>query len=422
MPEEVPQLVDHLFRREAGKMVSYLTKLFGLGNLSLAEDVVQDTLIRALETWKFHGLPDNPSAWLMRAARNRAIDLIRRDAKFRYMGPDLAYLMKLREEQTQEGAPALQKEIQDEQLRMMFACCSPELSTDLQVPLILKTLCGFGVGEIAHALLASPDSIEKRLSRAKNAFQDAGALAKVESLPELQSRLEAVYDSIYLLFNEGYNASQSQQLVREDLCYEALRLALLLGEHPVGRRPRTYALVALMCFHAARLPGRVDDNGCLILLEAQDRSLWNRELIGKGFEYLGMAGQGGEMDEYHLEAAIASFHCMAESYEKTDWGEILKVYDLLYRMKPTPIVALNRAIALGQAQGPQEGLRALKAIEGAGKLKDYPFYPAALGEFHRLAGHGREAGECFQKAFQLARNPGEKRFLEGKLKTCQAQP
>jgi RNA polymerase sigma factor (sigma-70 family) len=419
MAQEIPRLVDHLFRREAGKMVSYLTKLFGLNNLSLAEDVVQDTLCRALETWKFHGLPDNPSAWLMRAARNRAIDIIRREQNFRTFMPDLAYFVKLQESLLPDGEKLVfDKEIQDDQLRLMFACCSPALSPDLQVTLILKTLCGFGVEEIASALLVGADSIEKRLSRAKKVFQASGALEEVEGIPELQSRLQAIYDSIYLLFNEGYNGSQSEFMVREDLCYEALRLALLLSEHPAGRSPKTYALVALMCFHAARLTGRMDAEGCLILLEAQDRSQWNKELIGKGFEYLEMAAKGGEISEYHLEAGIASLHCMAESYEKTNWAEILKIYDLLYQMKPTPIVALNRAIARGQAKGPEEGLAALKGIDGLEKLKDYPFYPAALGEFHRLAGRDKEAGEYFGKALQLARGPSETKFLERKLKAC----
>jgi len=417
MKEEIPELMDHLFRREAGKMVSYLTKIFGLNNLALAEDVVQDTLCRAMETWKFRGLPDNPSAWLMRVARNRAIDIIRREQRFRTFTPDLTYFVKLQESLLPDGEKlAFENEIKDDQLRMMFACCSPAISADVQVTLILKTLCGFGVEEIASALLVSADTIEKRLSRAKKVFQASGALEEVESIPELQSRLQAIYDSIYLLFNEGYNGSQSEMMVREDLCYEALRLALLLCDHPAGKSPKTYALVALMSFHAARLKGRMDAEGCLILLEAQDRSLWNKELIGRGFQYLDLSAQDGEISEYHIEAGIASIHCMAETYEQTNWREILKLYDLLFKVKPTPIVALNRAIAVGQAFGPEKGLVALNAIEDLEKLKDYPFYPAALGEFHRLVGRDKEAGVFFGKALELARNPSEIKFLERKLK------
>ena len=399
-------------------MVSYLTKIFGLNNLALAEDVVQDTLCRAMETWKFRGLPDNPSAWLMRVARNRAIDIIRREQRFRTFTPDLTYFVKLQESLLPDGEKlAFENEIKDDQLRMMFACCSPAISADVQVTLILKTLCGFGVEEIASALLVSADTIEKRLSRAKKVFQASGALEEVESIPELQSRLQAIYDSIYLLFNEGYNGSQSEMMVREDLCYEALRLALLLCDHPAGKSPKTYALVALMSFHAARLKGRMDAEGCLILLEAQDRSLWNKELIGRGFQYLDLSAQDGEISEYHIEAGIASIHCMAETYERTNWREILKLYDLLFKVKPTPIVALNRAIAVGQAFGPEKGLIALNAIEDLEKLKDYPFYPAALGEFYRLAGRGKEAGEYFGRALELARNSSEVKFLERKLKT-----
>ncbi len=398
-------------------MVSYLTKIFGLNNLALAEDVVQDTLCRAMETWKFRGLPDNPSAWLMRAARNRAIDIIRREQRFRTFTPDLTYFVKLQESLLPDGEKlAFENEVKDDQLRMMFACCSPAISADVQVTLILKTLCGFGVDEIASALLVSADSVEKRLSRAKKVFQASGALEEVESIPELKSRLQAIYDSIYLLFNEGYNGSQSEMMVREDLCYEALRLALLLCDHPAGKSPKTYALVALMSFHAARLKGRTDAEGCLILLEAQDRTQWDQRLIGKGFEYLELSARDGEVSEYHIEAGIASLHCMAATYEQTNWREILKLYDLLFKVKPTPIVALNRAIAVGQAFGPEKGLVALNSIEDFEKLKDYPFYPAALGEFHRLAGRNKEAGECFEKALELARNRSETKFLERKLK------
>src|SRR5262245_1090568 len=282
--EDVPGLVDHLFRREAGKMVSYLSRIFGLGRLDLAEDVVQDALCRALETWSIQGLPDNPSAWLMRVARNRAIDLLRRDDQFRFFAPELAYLLKLREEATAE-TPDFEKEIKDDQLRMMFSCCHPDLSTEVQAPLILKTLCGFSISEIAHALLASEDSIEKRLGRARKLFRLSGTFVEISHSSELPERMEAVYQAIYLLFNEGYHGSVSNQTVREDLCFEAIRLALLLSEHPEGKKPKTYALLALLCFHAARLPGRTDDAG-LLQLEMQDRSKWDRELMGRGFNFL----------------------------------------------------------------------------------------------------------------------------------------
>jgi RNA polymerase sigma factor (sigma-70 family) len=416
--EVVPELVDHLFRHEAGKMVSYLTRVVGLGRLDLAEDVVQDTLCRALETWPIHGLPDNPSAWLMRAARNRAIDLLRRDDQFRYFTPELSYLLRLREDLPVE-APAFEKEIQDDQLRMMFSCCHPELSTEAQVTLILKTLCGFSVSEIAHALLASEGAIEKRLGRARKLFRRSGAFVEIADASEICARMDAVYEAIYLLFNEGYHGSRSERIAPEDLCLEAVRLALLLSEHPEGGKPKTYALLSLLCFHAARLPGRKDDDGGLIQLELQDRSKWERDLIERGFHNLEKASVGNELSEYHLEAGIAALHCAAPTYEETEWGKILELYDLLYRLKPTPIVALNRAIALGKALGPEEGLAELSKIPDPAKLKDYPFYPAAQGEFHLLAGRMAEAAKRFEKASELARSRSEMDFFERKLKACQ---
>jgi len=397
-------------------MVSYLTRIFGLGRLDLAEDVVQDSLCRALETWSVHGLPENPSAWLMRVARNRAIDLLRRDDQLRYFTPELVHLMRLREDLSVE-TPMFEKEIQDDQLRMMFSCCHPQLSTEVQVTLILKTLCGFSVSEIAHALLASEDSIEKRLGRARGLFRLSGTFEEVTGASEIPKRLEAVYQAIYLLFNEGYHGSRSEQTVREDLCFEALRLAILLSEHPEGEKPKTYALLALLCFHAARLHGRMDDGG-LIQLEMQDRSKWDRDLIGKGFYFLEKASMGNELSEYHVEAGIASLHCAAVTYEKTEWPKILELYDVLYRIKSSPVVALNRAVALGNARGPEEGLAELTKILDPAKLKDYPFYPAAQGEFHLLAGRPAEAAKYFEKAIKLARSQSEANFFERKLRTC----
>jgi RNA polymerase sigma factor (sigma-70 family) len=415
--QDIPELVDHLFRREAGKMVSYLTRLFGLSRLSLAEDVVQDALCQALQSWSQQGLPDNPSAWLMRVARNRAIDLVRRDSQLDDLAPELTTLLQLREK-TLESQPDFEKVIQDDQLRLMFSCCHPDLSREVQVTLILKTLCGFSVAEIANALLANVDSIEKRLGRARKLFRESGSLAEVTDAAAFSERLEAVYQAIYLLFNEGYHGSQSETTIREDLCYEALRLALLLCEHALGARPRTFALVALFCFNAARLPGRVDAEGFLIQLESQDRSTWDQPLIGQGFAYLEKSAAGNELSEFHLEAVIACLHSSAETYANTDWNRILELYDLLYQFKPTPIVALNRAIAAGYARGPDEGLRQLESVPDLSKLKDYPFYPAAQGEFHRQAGRFAEARLCFQRALDLARNPAEAQFLQRKLATC----
>ena len=399
-------------------MTSYLTRIFGLGFLDLAQDVVQDTLCRALETWPMYGIPDNPSAWLMRVARNRATDLVRRDTRFRDFSPELIHLLTLHQNQPAE-TPAFGKEIHDDQLRMMFSCCHPELSTDVQVTLILRTLCGFSVSEIAHALLASEEAIEKRLGRARKLFRLSETSVDIGKASDIAAHLDAVHQAIYLLFNEGYHGSRSERTVREDLCFEAIRLALLLSEHPEGQKPKTYALLALLCFHAARLSGRMDVGG-LIQLEQQDRSRWDQELIGRGFRFLDESSAGNELSEYHLEAAIASLHCAAPSYEKTQWDRIVELYDALYRLKPSPIVALNRAVAVGNAQGPEEGLAELRKIRDPEILRNYPFYPAAQGEFHRIAGRASEAAKYFDEAMELARSTAESKYFERKRKDCEA--
>ncbi len=411
---ELPELVDHLFRREAGKLTAYLSRMLGLSRLEMAEDVVQDTLCRALEIWPVKGFPAQPTAWLMRVARNRALDLLRRDSQLDALTPELGYLQQLRKDTQFEG-PDFELAIQDDQLRMMFACCHPQLSAMAQVSLILKTLCGFSVAEIAHALLAHPDAVEKRLSRARKVFRESGVSLDLNPL-EIPDRLEAVYQAIYLLFNEGYHASRSAAGVREDLCFEALRLAVLLSEHPLSQQSKTSALLALFCFQTARLNSRFDLDGELLQLAEQDRSRWDAKLIRQGFVCLEQAIKGPELSAYHLEAVIAALHCSAASHAETDWAKILEHYDLLYRLKPTPIVALNRAIALGFAQGPEAGMTELEDLPDLALLRDYPFYPAALAEFSLASGQLEAAQTYFQQALALARNPSEVRFFSLRLK------
>lgn len=405
-------------------MVAYLVRVFGFDHLDLAEDVVQDALCRAMETWPLRGVPDNPSAWLMRAARNRAIDLLRRADQFRFFLPELIHLLRQREEMTAAAPPAYAGEIRDDQLRMMFACCHPDLSTAAQVTLILKTLCGFSVAEIASALLSSADSVEKRLGRARQLLRrtaappDVGGVEEIGGEVAVGSRLQAVLQAIYLLFNEGYHGSGPYPAVREDLCLEALRLALLVAEHPAGDTPETHALLALLCFSAARLPGRLDEEGDLVQLRTQDRSRWDRELIGRGFSFLARASQGASCTAYHLEAGIAALHCAAPTYEATDWPEILRLYDQLHRLAPSPIVALSRAVALGNAHGPDAGLAELAKLRSSPRLRRYPFHAAALGELHLRAGRPAAAAAHFQEALRLARSPAETSFFTRRLQAC----
>lgn len=412
------ELSEHLFRREAGRIVATLTRIFGVHNLQLAEDAVQDAFCRALEVWKFRGVPDNPSAWLMAAAKNRAVDILRRERTARTFAPELTRFL----ESEWTLVPTVQEQfepnaIKDDQLRMMFSCCHPELSTEAQVSLILKTLCGFGVSEIAHALLSSEDAMEKRLGRARKTLRLSGSFVELTAA-DIPDRIETVYEAIYLLFSEGYHGTGPKGIVQEEVCLEAIRLAGILVEHPQGDKPKTHALLALMSFNAARLGGRMDDDGVLLQLEIQDRSKWNKTLIAKGLRHLEKSATGNELSEFHLEAAITAAHCAAPTYEHTDWAGIVDLYETLYRLKPSPIVALNRAIAIGKGSGPEEGLRALANIPDAARLKDYPFYPAARGEFHFLAGRPAEAAKHFEEALKLARGRSEADFFERKLKTC----
>jgi RNA polymerase sigma factor (sigma-70 family) len=401
----IAALVDHLFRHEAGKMVATLVRVLGVRNVEFAEDVVQDALCRALEVWRYRGVPENPSAWLFQAARNRAVDLLRRRKRFDRAARGLS---RLPPSGGEEG------EIRDDQLRMMFACAHPSLPLEGQVAIILKFLCGFSVAEIAQAFLTSPAAVEKRLTRSRQLMKretSAGFPGAATAAP----RLDSIHQALYLLFSEGYHGSHPERTVREELCAEALRLASLLAEHPATATSATFALLGLMCLHAARLPSRIDDVGSLILLQAQDRSRWSRPLIDLGYQHLMKSAKDGALTPFHLEAGIAAVHAQAGSFEETDWGSILKLYSLLYKLRPTPIVALNRAIATGRVSGPEEGLREIHRIRGGRALKNYPFLEAAVGDLHERAGRIHEAASHFKRALRLARNESERRVLESRL-------
>ena len=300
---------------------------------------------------------------------------------------------------------------------MMFSCCHPRLAPEVQMALMLKILCGFSTREIARAFLTENAAMEKRIARGKEALRESGTLYEIGADTGLLDRLDAVLAALYLLFNEGYHGSHAELPIREELCAEAMRLLTMLLEHPAAAQPRAVALLALMCFHAGRLRARLDDAGCLILLEAQERGLWDKDLIRRGVELLERAAEGDDVSEFHLEAAIAAKHCLASRYEKTDWRGILGLYDLILDVKPTPIVALNRAIALGQVHGPEVALAALLAIPKAG-LAGYPFFAAAMGEMHRRAGRSGEAAEQYRTAIAQARSPAEAEVFRQRLASC----
>lgn len=412
-------LSEHLFRRESGRMVAVLARIFGVHNIALAEDVVQDAFCRALEVWKFRGVPENPSAWLMATAKNRALDILRRERTARTLEPELARWL----ESEWTLAPAVAElfsanEIKDDQLRMMFSCCQPKLPEEAQVALILHILCGFGVGEIASAFLCSNAAAEKRISRAKKALAGSKNLFEISGDADFSARLLAVQRALYLLFNEGYHSASGASTIRVDLCREAMRLAALLTDHPFAASPATHALLALMCLNAARLPGRFDDAGNLNSLFDQDRSKWDRHLIAEGQRLLEKSATGEELTQYHVEAAIAAVHAGATRVEDTDWAAIVSLYDTLMTIRPSPVVALNRAIAIAQQQGPERGLEEIREIADRDRFAAYPFYSAALGEFELRAGRRELAREHFQTAVNLARNPAERKFFEHRIKTC----
>lgn len=406
--------LEQVFRREAGRLLPALTRTLGVHNLPLAEDVLQDVLVRAFEVWKLKGPPDDPAGWLLKAAKNRAIDVIRRERTRLSFAPELA--ADIESEYTlQPGVTALfaEHEIQDDQLRMMFSCCAPNLPEQGQLALILKLLCGFGNAEIAQALLLGAAATEKVLSRGKATLMRSGTLYEVSSREQIEKRLEGVQRALYLLFNEGYHGALEP--VRAELCGEALRLCGLLCAHPACATPRTLALQALFCFHAARVEARASPDGELLLLEEQDRARWDRGLIAQGFALLDQSATGEELSEYHLEAGIASEHCAAASVAGTRWEAIARLYDLLFQLRPSPVVALNRAIALGEAHGPEEGLRALGELQDRERLAAYPFLPAAEGRLLLRAGRRAEAAESFAQAVKLARNPAERQLFTARL-------
>jgi len=374
---------DHLFRREAGRMVSALTRVFGLHNIALAEDVVQEAFCRAMEVWSFRGLPENPAAWLMTTAKHCALDAIRRERTAREFGPELG--RHLQSEWTL--APVVEE---------YFG----------------ENLCGFSASEIASAFVSGTAAIEKRITRAKKSLAASEKLFDVTSGAQFSQRLPAVRRALYLLFSEGYHGASPDTAVRTELCREAMRLAAALAEHPLGSTPPTYALCALMALSAARLPARLNSAGNLVSLANQDRSLWDQELIGEGLHFLELSATGSDLSDYHIEASIAAVHAGSGRADHTDWAAIVTLYDTLMALRPSPIVALNRAIAIGQMESPERGLEEIDAIADRDRLATYPFYPAALGELELRRGRYAAASNHFRAAAALSRNPMERHFLE----------
>jgi RNA polymerase sigma factor (sigma-70 family) len=415
-PEPVAPLVEHFFRREAGRLVAVLTQFFGWRNFDLVEEMVQATLLDALQSWRARGVPDNPSGWIHRVARNKVLDSLRRTEIHRRATKDwLAGRPPL-----DDGIDELflDTAIEDSQLRMIFACCHPTLTRENQLALTLKALCGFGISEIARALLVSDETIKKRLQRATKDLIDQHIALDPPDATQLFARLDAVHQVLYLLFNEGHSSCKGETAIRPDLCEDAAYLCHLLCMHPHCSTPTTRALMALMLFHAARLDARLDREGSILLMEDQDRTRWDRRLIQRAKEFLDQSAEGTTVSIFHLEAGIALYHCSANSYPETDWPAILRLYDAMLEIHLSPVYLLNRAIVVAEIDGPRAGIIALEAMSENVALRHYHLFDATLGELYRRAGELEQARQHLEAARQKTRSPHDRAVIDRRLAQC----
>jgi RNA polymerase sigma-70 factor (ECF subfamily) len=411
-------LLEHFFRHQAGRVVARLTRLLGPANVALAEEAVQEAMVRALQTWPYQGAPDNPAGWLFRVAHNIAIDGVRRTRLF----GDKADAIVSELTRSAAGVPTdpdLEAQLQDDELRMIFMCCHPELSREASVALSLKTVGGFSVREIARAFLSDEAAVAQRLVRAKRQVRERRLSLDMPSGSALAPRLDAVLEVLYFMFNEGYAAQAGEDLIRQDLCLEALRLARLVASSSIVT-PRVHALVALMALQAARFAARTDEAGDLVLLADQDRGRWDERLIAIGFHHFDRSMAGDEVSEYHVQAAIAATHARAHEGSSVDWPLILALYDQLVALNPSPVVRLNRAVAVAKVRGAAEGLAAIAPLERDPKLRRYHLLLAVRGQLLLETGRTAEAADAFRSALACTCNEPERRFLTRKLDACGA--
>lgn len=401
------ELIPHLFRTESGKITTVLCKLFGIEHLEVAEDLTGETFLAALETWTYKGIPENPTAWLYAVAKNKAKNyLLRNRVFYEKVVPQLQHATPPSEDPEVDLSG---KNITDSQLQMLFAICHPALAPEAQVALALRLLCGFGIDEIATAFLTGKETVNKRLFRAKEKLRQLSVPIEFPPHSELPKRLEAVLTTLYLLFNEGYYSESQDAVLREDLCLEAVRLAHLLTEHEPTAQPATYALLALMCFHASRFPARRSENGELILYAEQDESLWNGELIAQGAYFLQRAAQGNTVTRYHLEAAIAWWHThKADTPEK--WENILQLYNQLLCTAYSPIAALNRTFALSKVAGQEAAIAEAQKLSLTGN----PYYHTLLGELYSSVDTNK-ARAHLEEALCLARTQADRQTIQKKI-------
>jgi RNA polymerase sigma-70 factor (ECF subfamily) len=417
---EITQLVDHLFRHEAGKLIAVMTRVFGVENLALAEDVVQDSLIEAMNHWQYKGVPDNPSGWLFRVARNKALNHLNKEKKTVYFSTDVAHFLQSR--WTVE--PALEHffsedEIQDDQLRMIFTCCHPSINSDSQVALALKTLCGFSIPEIAKAFITTEENISKRLVRARKSIRDANIPFEIPKGEGMEERLDTVLETIYLLFNEGYSPSKGDDIIRYELCEEAIRLAQMIAANKaIQQKENVLALLALMFLNASRFKARQDDEGNILTMAQQDRSKWDRSLKETGLDLLNRAAGSERIGFYHLLAAISAHHSIAPDFDSTNWPGILSLYDRLLYIDKSPLVLMNRAVAVLKVNGAEKAIAELEKIENISSLRNYHLFYSTKAEFYIQAGKYSQAADCLRKSIGLSPLAAEKLLLQKKLDSC----
>jgi RNA polymerase sigma-70 factor (ECF subfamily) len=413
VPEKLSRTIETLYRSESGRVLATLVRL--LGDLDLAEESMHEAFAAALESWTLAGIPDKPRPWLISTARFKAIDAMRRRARFDGAQRDLLAHMESRiNDATGGDGDSGDEEIEDDRLRLIFTCCHPALPPEGQVALTLREICGLTTEEIARAFLVSPATLAQRIVRAKARIREASIPYEVPKPQELQERLDAVLQVIYLVFNEGYSAAAGAEVTRADLTGEAIRLGRLLTE--LQPEPEVIGLLALMLLQESRRAARTSPAGELILLENQDRSLWNREQIAEGVALVEKALNSRRFAAYTLQAAIAAVHAEAGSAAATDWGQIVAIYNQLVRMQPSPVVHLNRAVAIAMRDGPEAGLTHIDAVMEHGELANYYLAHAARADMFRRLGRTAEACASYEKALALTQQEPERQFLQARIR------